>query len=87
MSSVGNTENNLNNYFNFHVCLSFRPLSVHRPPSVRKLTLIPADVSQNVTNKSCLVCYESEKDTLCVIPGPPGVHGKIKAAPWGQLQS
>ena len=45
----------LNNYFDFHVCLSFRP------PSVRKLTSIPAVIQQNVTNKSCLVCVMSEK--------------------------
>ena len=32
-----------------------------RRPSVRKITQIPAVVSQNVTNKSCLVCVESEK--------------------------
>ena len=49
----------LNNYFDFHVCLSF-----HRPSvrlCVRKLTSIPAVVQQNVTNKSCLVCVMSEK--------------------------
>ena len=57
----------LNNYFNFHVCLSIRvPCSV--VPSVRgsgsvrlNLTSIPASVSQNVTNKSCLVSVKSEK--------------------------
>ena len=55
----------LNNYFDFHVCLSIR-LSV--VPSVRgsgsvrpNLTSIPASVTQNVTNKSCLVCVKSEK--------------------------
>ena len=50
----------LNNYFNFHVCLSFclRP-SVR--PSVRKLTSIPAGISQNITNKSCFVCVKSKK--------------------------
>ena len=30
-------------------------------PSVRKLTSIPAGVSQNVANKCCLVCVMSEK--------------------------
>ena len=54
--------NHLNNYFDFHVCLSFRA-SVR--PSVRacvwKITQIPAILSQNVTNKSCLVCVMSEK--------------------------
>ena len=45
----------LNKYFDFHVCLSFRrPSAVH--PCVRKLAPFPAVVSQNVTNKSCLVC-------------------------------
>ena len=37
---------------------------VRRPsirPCVRKLAPIPAVVSQNVTNKSCLVCVMSEK--------------------------
>ena len=51
---------NLNNYFNFHVCLSIRP-SVPSVPSVRKLTSIPTRVSQNIPNKSCLVCVKSEK--------------------------
>ena len=55
--ALGKQFYHLNNYFNFHVCLSFRA-SVR--PSVRKLTSIPASVSQNVTNKSCLVCFESE---------------------------
>ena len=52
----------LNNYFDFHVCLSFRrlPFAVRRP-CVRKLISIPAVVQQNVTNKSCLVCVISEK--------------------------
>ena len=45
---------NLNNYFNFHLCLSFCRPSVR--PCVRKITQIPVVVSQNVTNKSCLVC-------------------------------
>ena len=49
------------NYFNIHVCLSFR-----RPPSsirefVQKLTTMPAVVAQNVVNQSCLVCVMSEK--------------------------
>ena len=56
--------NYLNNYFNFHVCLSIR-LSVRSfvcpVPSAQKLTSIPASVSQNVTNKSCLVRVKSEK--------------------------
>ena len=55
----------LNNYFDFHVCLSILPLSVRssvRPVlSAKKLTSTPASVSQNVTKKSCLVCVKSEK--------------------------
>ena len=53
---------NLNNYFDFHVCLSFHA-SV-RPsvrPCVQKLTSIPAVVQQNFMNKRCLVCVMSEK--------------------------
>ena len=53
---------NLNNYFDFHVCLSF---CRRRPPSVRvsvqKLAPILAVGSENVTIKSCLVCDKSEK--------------------------
>ena len=61
---------NLNNYFDFHVCLSFR-----RPPSavcacVRKLALIPSVVLQNVTNKSCLVCVMGEKYAFWVTLRP-----------------
>ena len=52
---------NLNNYFDFHVCLSIRVPFVRGSGSVRpNLTSIPS-VSQNVTNKSCLVCVMSEK--------------------------
>ena len=59
-------KNYLNNYFDFHVCLSFRPSvrpsgSVRAVPSAKKLTSIPASVSQNVTNKSCLARVKSEK--------------------------
>ena len=48
----------LNNYFNFHICLSFRPSIC---ASVHKLVPILAVVSLTVTNKSCLVCVMSEK--------------------------
>ena len=61
----------LNNYFDFHVRLSFRPSvrppsSVFRPPSsvLRPSEFffsISASVSQNVNYKSCLVCVKSEK--------------------------
>ena len=49
---------NLNNYFDFHVCLSFlRPPCVC--PCVRKIIQIPAALSQNVTNKKLLgMCYK-----------------------------
>ena len=45
------------------VCPSvFRvPCSVVPVPSAQKLTSIPASASQNVTNKSCLVCVKSKK--------------------------
>ena len=54
------TDKHLNNYFDFHVCLSIRG-SVVLVPSPQKLTSIPASVSQNVINKSCLLCVKSEK--------------------------
>ena len=47
---------NLNNYFNFHVCLSFHgPSSLFCLPWLWKLDPIPAVVTQNITNISCLV--------------------------------
>ena len=65
----------LNNYFNFHVCLSFHLcLSIYPPPlSVQKLTPILVVILQNVTNKSCMVCFESEKYVL-----------GLTLIPWGQ---
>ena len=54
----------LNNYFDFHVCLSFRRPSVR--PSVRKITQVTAVITQNVTNKSCLLCVMSEKYAFLV---------------------
>ena len=44
------------------VCPWFRsvPFRWFRP-CVRKLTSIPAEVSQKVTNKDCLVCVKSKK--------------------------
>ena len=54
---------NLNNYFDFHICLSIRRPSVRLfvRLCVRKLTEFPAVVSQNVSEKSCSVCDKSEK--------------------------
>ena len=46
------------------VCPSIR--ACVRRPSVRKITQIPAVVSQNVTNKSCLVCAMSKKYSFWV---------------------
>ena len=51
----------LNNFFNLFICLSILlgvPGSVH--PFVIPLALIPALVSQNITNESLLVCVMSE---------------------------
>ena len=50
---------NLNNYFDFHVCLSIRPCVC--PSVCPKKAPFPAVAFQNVTNKSCLVCVQSEK--------------------------
>ena len=55
---------NLNNYFDFNVCLSIRP-SVRS--CVRKLTPISAVVSQNVTDKSFLVWGKTEIYAFWVI--------------------
>ena len=41
-------------------------------PSCRKLTSIPASISQNVTNKSCLLCIKSEKYASWVTLDPSG---------------
>ena len=54
----------LNNYFDFHVRLSIRPSVrpfVRLVPSAQKLISKPASVSQNVTNKSCMIHVKSEK--------------------------
>ena len=53
--------------------LSVLSPSVRRPSvraSVRKLAQIPAVVSENVTNKSCLVCVMSEKYAFWVTLRP-----------------
>ena len=42
--------------------------------SVRKLAPIPAVVSENVTNKSCLVCVMSEKYAFLVTLRPQSDH-------------
>ena len=62
----------LNNYFDFHVCLSFRRRrrSAVLRPCVRKLAPFPAVFLQNVTNKSCLACVKSEKYASCVTLRP-----------------
>ena len=54
---------NLNNYFNLHVCLSLCLCVRH----TLQLDLIPPVVSQNLTDKSCLVCVTRELYTFWVI--------------------
>ena len=75
LTGLSKAKLHLNNYFDFHVCLSFRPSmylsvrsSVH--PSVRKLALIPAVVSKNDTYKSCLVGVKNEKYAFWVTFNP-----------------
>ena len=64
----------LNNYFDFHVCLSVRPSVRHSVIlSVWKLAPFPAVVSQNVTNKSCLVCVKSKN----MHPGSPSLRNDL----------
>ena len=60
-----NFKPNLHNYFNLHASLSFCLSFI----TLRLITLpIPAIVAQNFTNKSCLLCVQSENyaffDTL-----------------------
>ena len=55
----------LNDYFNFHICLSIYPSFC-----VRKLTPVSAVVSQYVTNKSFLACAKNEKCAFLVTPRP-----------------
>ena len=63
------------------MCLSFR-LRVH----FRRLASIPAGISQNVTNKSCLVSIESKKYAFWVAL-ITGVHFEIGVALVGQPKS
>ena len=53
----------LNNYFDFHVCLSIRGsvLPSFRHSVCPKTSPNSCSLSQNVTNKSYLVCVKSEK--------------------------
>ena len=55
----------LNNYFRLHVCLYVRTSHLH-------FFAIPAVVSQNVTNESCLACVKSEKYVVWVTLRPLG---------------
>ena len=58
MSKVRNEFFYLHNYFNLHICPSFR----RRPSSRHTFRFpIPAVDSQNVSNKSCLACAQSKK--------------------------
>ena len=54
-------------------------MSVRHPPSVRKLPPIPVEVSQIVTNKSCLLCVQSQKYALWVTFSPLGLMKRGKA--------
>ena len=54
----------LHNYFNLHVCPSFRRRRRRRRRCRRRPTFdfqISAVISESVTNKSCLICVKSEK--------------------------
>ena len=68
----------LNNYFNFHVCLSirFRPFVC---VSENQLHFLQSYHPENVTNKSCLVCVKSEKYTFLVTLRPLGSMRQDKA--------
>ena len=53
--------------FNFYVCILYR-----RPPSVQRLAPISVSVSQNVTNKNCLIHSNSDKCEFGVTLRPLG---------------
>ena len=57
----------LHNYFYLHVCQSYGVGGIPLSPVT---LLIHAVVSQNVTDKSCLVCFNSEKYTFRVTLSP-----------------
>ena len=59
---------NLDNYFNFHICLFVRSFVClwYVCSCVWKSALILAVLSQNITNKCCLVCFNSGKYAFCV---------------------
>ena len=52
---------NLHNYFNLHICPSLRRRRRHVTSRHTFKLPIPAVDSQNVSNKSCLACAQSEK--------------------------
>ena len=68
---MGTSFLHLHNYFNLHVCPSFRRhVTSRHVTSHFHFFRFPAVVSQNVTNKSCLACVENEKYASWVIIRP-----------------
>ena len=61
---------------------------------VQKLAPFPAVRSQNVTNKSCLICVKSQKYPFWVTLSPPGIYEAMSnqatyitfLASWGQAR-
>ena len=74
LSSRHDLGTHLDNYFNFHVCLSIRPSvpSVSSILCVQKLIPVYAVGSQNVTNRSFLLSVKSEKYAFWVTLRPLG---------------
>ena len=72
-------DKHLHNYFNLHVCPSIWWRPRWRPTFDFPIAAV---VSQSVTNKSCLICVESEKYAFLVTLIPlgsdftPGAHEK-----------
>ena len=71
---------NLDEYFNFHICLSFHLTCVCRPAPILEAVL------QNITNKSCLVYFESEKCIFGVTAKTSWIHGALWASPGVKLK-
>ena len=68
----------LHNYFNLHVCPSFRRCRRRRRPTFK--FPIPAVVLQSVTNKSCLICVKSKRYAFLVTTRPLG------SMRWGEAE-
>ena len=66
-----------NNYFDLHICLSFQLFVSH--------FRVPAVISQDVTDKSCLGCDKSEIYAFWVTLRPLGLRFEVKQRYLGYI--